>query len=84
MSERVTPGTLRHKLRHLTSADRCGSRRPRLDPEERRRRKAAYDAWWHRTHRATGRPTGRPRTSAHPRAEYWRDRYARMRAAGSN
>lgn len=28
--------------------------------------------------------TGRPRTSDHPRAEYWRNRYARMRAAGSN
>lgn len=82
----VTPEVLRQKLRmliprqpaqHRPPVDRCGARRARLDPDERRRRKAAYDARWHREHRATGRPTGRPRTSNHPRADYWRDYYAR-------
>lgn len=86
MSDHVTPQVWRQKLRLLIPrpalqrpppVDRCGARRPRLAPEERRRRKAAYDARWHREHRATGRPTGRPRTSTHPRADYWRAYYAK-------
>ena len=68
----------RAKAKRLREASR------RANAEVRRKAKAAYDAKWHREHRATGRPNGRPRTSTHPRAEYWRDRYARMRAAGSN
>lgn len=55
-----------------------------IPAEHRHARKVAMDAWWHRTHRATGRPSGRPRNSSHPRAEYWRMWCARRRAMTSN
>lgn len=45
----------------------------RANAEVRRKAKAAYDAKWHMEHRATGRPNGRPRTSNHRRAAYWRE-----------
>lgn len=56
---------------------RCG-----LPVPDHIRKQAAAEQRTHRIRRAqgTGRPTGRPRTSTSPRAEYHRERYRRLKA----
>ncbi len=67
----------------LNKLRKCGiGKKPKLTPEEKRARKLqAYRDYYQRKKQMLHlNPVGRPKTSTHPRAEYWRQYKLRKKA----